>query len=246
MNQYISNVLLKDKTDPDSLKDEIKSIYTDKKTPKINYKLGEIKLIHPADVDTIKTLAKAKASMLGLTVSTSTRDGEGNSQSTTSFSRLYGARGIQWELQNRKLNSATKNSCIINNPNILKGLYTAKEVKTDNVKSQTNFTVSEFTYSSFILDYIGGKCTTSDRHVVGNGVVAIVPSENSDKTTIARLLVDTNQKVQYNKNLPPKAIKDLTHTEFQQFIDLELGNIYTESYKNINKDWNTIITYLNL
>lgn len=246
MNQCISNTLLKDIKDPSELRSRIKEIYSGKKTPGINYKLGEIKLIYPTDIETIKTLAKAKASMLGLTVSTSVKDGEGNSQSTTSFSRLYGARGIQWELQNRNRNSATLGSCIISNPNILKELYTAKEVKTDNVKSQTDFTVSEFTYSSFILDYIGGKCSTEDRHVVGNGIVAIVPSENSDKTTIARLLIDTNQQVKYNENLPAKAIKDLTHSEFQQFIDLELGRIYTKSYENINNDWNKLISYLHL
>lgn len=242
-NQYVSNKLINNsKKGVKDLKEQVNKIYGLTQKININYKLGEISLISSSDVDCLKLIASAKANLLGLYTSTSVKNAEGKTQSNISLSRLLGALPLQWTLQNRQEGSATKDCLLINNPDLYKGFYTLKEVKTgNNVKAHIDFNAGEYAYSSFILDYLGGIYKNREyQDVLGDNYIGIIPSENSDKPTIGKMIINLN----VDSGINHKAIKDLNVEELQQLTSRELGTFYSNMLNNIQKDLKVLMNFI--
>lgn len=242
-NQYVSNKLIDNsKKGIKDLKEQISQIYGLTQKININYKLGEISLVSSSDIDSLKTIASAKANLLGLYTNTSVKNAEGKTQSNISLSRLLGALPLQWTLQNKQDESATKECLLIHNPDIYKGFYTLKEVKSgNNIKAHTDFNVGEYAYSSFILDYLGGIYKSREyQDVLGDNYIGIVPSENSDKPTIGKMIINLNA----DSGINHKSIKDLNIEELQRLVSKELGTIYSNMFNNIQKDLRILMNFI--
>ena len=84
------------------------------------------------------------------------KDGEGNTQSAQTLSRLLGSLQSQWEIQERQPDSATRDFTLLK-PGVLKGIYTCKEFHdySGENKETTSSSVQEMAYSEILLDYIG-------------------------------------------------------------------------------------------
>ena len=243
LNKYISNVKLKDVQTVNNLNQQISSIYAGNKHPKINYQLGELSLIHPADVQIIKYLTNAIANYQQLLVNTSVKDSQGNQQSSITFSRLIGSRMSQYILQNKQEHSATKYCLLVTNPGIIKEIYTVKELKNQaSNKEYIDFNVSEFTTSVFLHDFIGGLCSIDEqtRHVVGNGIIGLIPSVNSDKSTIGRILIDLNEII------GNKSLKEFNNYELKALIASEFRKIYEKVQLNIDEDLILLCKFANI
>ena len=239
-NAYISNVELEGLTTITQLKSKLQEIFPDN-TPRIDQNMRELDLIHASDTNTIEKLANAIAIEQGLFSSSQIKSGSGNSQSQQSLSRLLGSMQSQWELQNRKDNSATKGIMILD-PKFFRGAYTAKEYyDLSSSKDHTDFNVNEFATSMFMHDFIGGLMSTSSYNsLIGNGIIGFLPSVNSDKNTIGRILIDTNQEVEINGQI--KRVRDLNGSEFEMLISKELGSIYSRIIDKVNSDFETVLS----
>lgn len=250
MLQYISNVNLKNAKTKSEIVEGLEQLFgVDwNNYVRINTDLKEINLVHKNDIPAIEYIARANAIKKGVYSSTQVKSGAGTTQSGSTFSRLLGSMQSQWVLQNRNKNSATKDSLLIRNSEIIKGVYTAKEVlHQSGTKDHTEFNTNEFANATIVHDFIGGLIPRNSRnYILGNGIIGIIPSVNSDKGTIGRIAVDTNAEVSFNHNgqFITKVIRDLSRDELISFINFELGDIYAQSYRNIQNDWNTLYKYL--
>lgn len=246
LNMRVSNEELATAKTRSQIVEKIKELYKTTYFPTVNSKLGEMSLTTDADINILKRLTNAKASFQGLTTSTSVQDNEGNTQSTISLSRLLGSVAMQWETQVRQTQAAASNCLLVRNPKVFKGLYTAKEATGQSTKAHTEFTLNEFAYSTLVLDFMNGLLNTklNNRHIYGQGIVAFIPSVNSDKNTIGRMLVDLNQTVEVDD--ASIRLKDLTPYQLQKVIALEFGNIYTNIYKAVEQDWHSLLRFMGL
>lgn len=238
-NQYLSYTYLKNLNPEESTK-QAKTIWG-RSNVEYNYKLGEISLIIGGNaISTLRNITKAKASVLGVTNSSQVKDSEGNGQSLSTLSRLLGSFRSQWDILNNVTNSATKD-CLLFTPGLLEGVFTVKEYYDgEETKQVTDMNPAEMAYQSIINDYLDGLEDTPINEVrkgiVGDGKVLFLPSVNSDKSTISRLLVNLNIKVQ----LPSgelKSLRDCNTEELDYVITSQFGTIYTRVYEKIVSDW---------
>ncbi|MGM9532347.1 hypothetical protein [Intestinibacter sp.] len=126
-------------------------------------------------------------------------------------------------------------------PGLYKGHFTAKELKSPSGnKPLTKFTVAEFVESNFLYDFVGGllNIETYNKTTVGNGIVALLPSVNSDKTTIGRILLDLNKKVKINGE--EKSFKDLTEDELYEVTRTELYTAYKKNFDKVRNDFSKL------
>jgi hypothetical protein len=84
---------------------------------------------------------------------------------------------------------------------------------------------------------------TSGKKVIGNNVIGLLPSVNSDKNTIGRMILDLDLEckvpgistlTQLGRN---KKWAELTVDELQQVIAIELGHSYQKTYDNVVADF---------
>lgn len=219
---------------------------------KYNKQLDIVEVISSQDIPTLYRITNAKASVMGITTATQTKDGEGNGQSMQTQSRLLGSHWAQFELQEKLSTSATRDCIILNVPGLYEGVYTSKEYYSayEGSKAFEDMDVSEFVQASFVYDYIGGLekrvnegGDIDENAIVGNGHVMFIPSVNSDKNTIGRIKIDLNQRVA-TKDGTIKAIRELNTVELKWLISKELGNIYINMYEAINKDWTALNNFI--
>jgi hypothetical protein len=91
---------------------------------------------------------------------------------------------------------------------------------------------------------------TSRKKVIGNNVIGLLPSVNSDKNTIGRMILDLDQEcevsgintlTQLGRN---KSWAELTVDELQQVIAIELGRSYQKAYDNVITDFRNLQKWL--
>ena len=241
LNIFISNDILKGIDAKTKMQDCLNAQLGQENSPKIDINMGEIDIIPKKDINTLEMIAKAVSIEQGLLSSSQIKSGSGNSQSQQSLSRLLGSVQSQFELQNKTQNSASRNMFLLQN-GVIKGIYTAREFYDLNqVQDHTKFNVNEFTSAMFLQDYISGLIPRkSFSSIVGDGVFAILPSVNSDKNTVGRLVIDGNREVIIGGQT--KALKDLTAGELEGFINTEFKRFYDNVINKINKDINTILS----
>lgn len=242
LNQYVSNKVLEGKSVKEILT-KLPEIYG-RNAPVYDYALDEIGKIHGNDITTLRNLSLAKANLDGLTSSSQVKDGLGNGQSLQTLSRLLGSLHSQFDLQERKSWSASKDFMLLNIPGLFKGVYTAKEFYgyDSKQKAVTQMGVSEMAYSSIVYDFIRGLSSSDTTDIVGGGNVLFLPSVNSDKPTIGRIRIDLNKEVLINGK--QKQIKNLSSNELEQKISEEFGTFYTNIYQSIVEDWKKLDNYL--
>lgn len=237
LNQYISNVVLDGKTKT-NIEKSVKKLYGD--PPKYNYQLGQINLISNLDRNIIKDLAKAKATNKGLLTASQVKDSEQAGQSLTSLSRLLGSVMSQWDLIERKPNSATNHFILLQDNDVFEGHSTTSEYYDGkDSKKATKFSVAEMNYAQIVSNFIpalleGNEITNRD--FIKSGHASFLASVNSDKGTIGQI------KINLNKVIPKygKAIKDLSSAELDDFISEQLGTYFTKVLTAVQEDLNNI------
>lgn len=207
--------------------------------PRIVSALSDVAVISQTYAYTLERLAKVEAILKGLLASTQLKGGEGNTFNATTFSRLLGSHWQQIELQGKLQNSAIKDCLLVNHPEVYRGVVTAKEVKLQNQTSEhKEWNVAEFISSEIIHDFLGGF-QNEKNNVFANKIVGFLPSVNSDKNTINRILIDLKARVKTIRG-EEKPLYKFTSEELKYLIAKELGNIYTQIYNNIEKELNKV------
>lgn len=218
-------------------------------TVKFSKSISQIQLISNSNKSKqlIRTIAKTRAMLNGMTTSTQVKDSQQASQNLQSLSRLLASWGSQVDLIEKLPESATKNLKFINTPGLFKGHYTTSEYydpKSKKSKKVTKFTVAEMFYSNFVSNYIAGLCNTQEQTYdhIKNGLVSFLASVNSDKGTIGQLYIDTNVKIDFNGE--KIAVKDLTSDQLKELIAHDFGIMYTSVLDNIEKDYRRLFEYM--
>ena len=233
LNKYVGHEIV-DKVD-NILKEEIIKKYYGNNAPKYNWQLDELGMIHGSDIASLKKIARAVANVRGVSTSSIVRDGEGNAQSQQTLSRLLGSLQSQFDLQERADQSVTRDCVLLTVDGLFEGVFTAKEYHSDDEnKAFTAMNPAEMTYASVISDYIGGLMSADSTDLVGNGHIMLLPSVNSDKSTIGRIRINLNKEV---NGIP---LKDYSTEQLQQLIASDISKIYINMFKKVTNDWNTI------
>lgn len=251
LNQHIIHNYIDPITGVDKKEQKIKEIFGSNSI-KYNRQLDITEVVSSYDIPTLRNIAIAKANVLGVTTATQTKDGAGNGQSMQTQSRLLGSQQAQFELQEKQPWSATKDCLILTVPGLYEGVYTAKEYYDDleGSKSFVDMCVSELAYSSFVSDYIGGLIERRTENgaldtnaLVGNDRVMFLPSVNSDKNTIGRIVINLNKEIEAPDGTR-KSIRKFNHEELRWLIAKQFGTIYTRMYNSVKEDWDTVNNYI--
>lgn len=256
LNKYIANVKGERSHGKAALNDLFDNIYKGyPNKPKYNSELMEMGLYSDAMTPILDNISKAKALTSGIMQSASVKDADGKTLSQQTLSRLLGnlipqynwIKSYNW-IGNNKINPFSKMSLM--QPGVFRGIYTTREVKSPyGNKPQTQFTVSEFSQSAFLYDFVDGFTTKKDVRgdvVIGNGKVGLLPSVNSDKNTINRMCVDLMQKVDSkHPELNGKQFIDLDSKELQTLTSEQLGHYFKAVNQNIQKDFDKLFNWIN-
>lgn len=256
LNKYIANVKGERSHGKAALNDLFDNIYKGyPNKPKYNSELMEMGLYGESMTPILDNIAKAKALTSGIMQSASVKDADGKTLSQQTLSRLLGnlipqynwIKSYNWN-GNGKINPFSKMSLM--QPSVFRGIYTTREVKSPyGNKPQTQFTVSEFSQSAFLYDFVDGFTTKKDVRgdvVIGNGKVGLLPSVNSDKNTINRMCVDLRQKViSQHPELNGRQFIDLNSEELQKLTSEQLGHYFKAVNQNIQKDFDKLFNWIN-
>lgn len=256
LNKYIANVKGERSHGKAALNDLFDNIYKGyPNKPKYNSELMEMGLYSDAMTPILDNIAKAKALTSGIMQSASVKDADGKTLSQQTLSRLLGnlipqynwIKSYNW-IGNDKVNPFSRMSLM--QPGVFRGIYTTREVKSPyGNKPQTQFTVSEFSQSAFLYDFVDGFTNKKDVRgdvVIGNGKVGLLPSVNSDKNTINRMCVDLMQKVvSQHPELNGRQFIDLNSEELQTLTSEQLGHYFKAVNQNIQKDFDKLFNWIN-
>ena len=125
---------------------------------------------------------------------------------------------------------------LIRNSDLFKGILKSEEIKgLFGNKKQIKFTTAEAVMSSFLHNFVLGHCVSGLEHnsELGNGVVGLLPSVNSDKTTVGIAKFDLNARVKGSD----RTYLSLSNPELMTLIMDELGTYYQTMYNNIRDDF---------
>ena len=213
----------------------------------------EIMMISKSDFKGIVPLmAEAMCIVNGNVTASQVKNGEGKAQGLTTLSRLMNSKNSQWLLQNKRADSAVNEFSLYD---LIEDVYvTVEKHDLSSTKPVNKFSVSEGIYSQFVLDFISGLVDHStDRNVFGNGKIGVLSSVNSDKNTVAKLVLnlskrevtwrDSKGKVKSAYLIRNNKI-NISNADFIELINYELGNYYYKHMKNIQSDWVTLLNYL--
>lgn len=249
------------------VKESLNSIYgnTSSLIPKYNMRLGEIYLTNNHIYPIMYKMAQAKAQTEGRLTASQIKDGSGNAVANNTLSRLLGNVLSQWELQGRQNNSTVKDFQLLK-AGVLTGIYQAREFK-DSVNTtstaHTEFSPAETEESEITYDFLQGLATQNNANrPVGNGTVAFLPTDNSDKSYIGRIAINLNNvnaHVYINGTEYDRSLYDLIWNKttneptpyanevMDQVITSEFGSgngYYTKVRNAITNTWNKVNTAL--
>lgn len=139
-------------------------------------------------------------------------------------------------------NPAAGHFDLITNPELFKGISKAEEIKgLYGNKKQVKFTTSEAVISSFLHNFVLGHCVSGlePNSELGNGVVGLLPSVNSDKTTVGIAKFDLNARVKGSD----RTYMSLSNPELVTLICHEIGKYYKTMYDNVKDDFNQLTNW---
>ena len=175
-----------------------------------------------------------------------------NQEISSPFASEFVLRDIQGKIQDLKKqiksvrdtsyitdttqNPAGSHFSLITNPNLFKGTIKSEEIKgVYGSKKQVKFTTAEAVISSFLHNFVLGHCSRDvlDKHSeLGGGIIGLLPSVNSDKTTVSIAKFDLNAKIGNSQ----MTYMQLDNPGIQALIMNEIGGFYTTMYNNIKED----------
>ena len=243
-NKYLSNTLLNGLT-PTQINQKLNQIFGKGKSdikPVVNKQLGEINLLTDSNTRVLLDLAEAKAQATGRLTSSQVIDSNGNAVASSSLSRLLSAYGYQITEQVQVDGSAAQGFSLWNT-GVFKGISQMKEIQDnseDSSKSSTEFSNAEMEYATVFVDFIQSLLTDpiNGKSTLQKGLAAFIPSENSDKTYIGRMLIDLS-KLQING----ESIYDILRKNPRRIDEIvpifakELDEFYNKALTNINSTW---------
>ena len=251
-NQYISNHYLKGLI-PRDIRRKLNEIFGEQNSsfkPTINKKLNEINLLTEEESGILSVLAQAKALVTGRLTSSQVLDGEGNALATSSLSRFMSSIPYQVLKQVRK-ESSPANNFLLWNQGVYLGIQQLKEIQdnsNDTSKPLTEFSAREMEEGAIFIDFLQSLMPEKSRtSPIKEGIAAFLPSENSDKTYIGRMMINL-KKIQIGDQSLYDILKTGKHINgiLMPIIAQELGGFYQKALDNINEDWNKVKTLLNL
>ena len=243
-NKYLSNTLLNELT-PTQINQKLNQIFGKGKSdikPVINKQLGEINLLTDSNTRVLLDLAEAKAQATGRLTSSQVIDSNGNAVASNSLSRLLSAYGYQITEQVQTDGSAAQEFSLWNT-GVFKGISQMKEIQDnseDSSKSSTEFSNAEMEYATVFVDFIQSLLTdpVNGKSTLQKGLAAFIPSENSDKTYIGRMLIDLAKL-----KIGEESIYDILRKDPRRIHEIvpifakELGDFYDKALTNINSTW---------
>lgn len=214
---------------------------------RFNQNYGTISILGTKDRAYVDKLAEVNMILKGTAASARVRTGEGTDVSNYMLSTLKSNALAQITDQCNKETSATKSLNIINDRSLFLKPVVAKEFKsTDTAKKSISFTGGEGFQYAFLNDFVAGYARTAavdDRYqydTIRNGIVGFIPTVNSDKPQIDKLLINLNTIEQTTG----KAYKDLTDDELNEVIIRTFGPVYENIWNNLATDLQTAVRYL--
>lgn len=139
------------------------------------------------------------------------------------------------------LDPAASDFSLITNPTLFKGILKSEEIKgAFGNKKQVKFTTAEAVISSFLHNFVLGHCDPSVLEAnseLGNGVVGLLPSVNSDKTTVSIAKFDLNA---YVNGVNGVRYRDLDGIGIMGVIKNEIGKFYDTMYHNVKVDFDKL------
>ena len=144
-------------------------------------------------------------------------------------------------------NPAASHFDIITKPGLFQGVVKSEEIKgLYGSKKQVKFTTAEAIMSSFIHNFVLGHCSKStleSKSEFGDGIVGLLPSVNSDKTTVSIAKFNLKTKVTITKNgvTSEKTYMNLTNEELMLVIAEQIGNFYNKLYDNVKEDFANLL-----
>ena len=243
-NKHLSNTILKD-LNPSQINHKLNQIFGKEKSsikPIVNKQLGEINVITDSATKTISNLAEAKAQATGRLTSSQVIDSNGNAVASSSLSRLLSTYTYQINEQVLTEGAAAQGFSLWNT-GVFKGIRQMKEIQDnseDSSKSSTEFSNSEMEYGTMFVDFIQSLLTkpVNDKTPLQKGLCSFIPSENSDKTYIGRMLIDLAKLKFGEESVYDILRKNPTRiAEIVPTLAKELDAFYTKALDNINSTW---------
>lgn len=232
-NAYVSHELVYKEMGWERFNNTLQEIYGEENKPGIIKSSAEISLTSKAYIPVLSDLANANSMTTGSFSSSIVKDGDGNALAATTITRLFDSYHTQWVTQCKyNVNSATKALSLLDNPKLLKGVITSREYKTrEQTKQHSSFNVAESYFSSLVYDYVGSLVEREDN---SNriGEAGFMPSVNSDKTTVLKMMVALNETSRLKKKY-----SELTRDEVRSLINSEIGTVYGRIIDNIVSDF---------
>lgn len=210
--------------------------------PKVSQAYSTIDIVPSKQLTTLEQLAEARAVTDGATSATSVKDSTGRTLATNSPSRLLSTYEMQMESIRDNPSCPAHNFSIVQDPYTFVNIYTVRELKTQdgeyklfNQLSSREFLESAITYD-LIQPLIGLE--TGKNNLSSKGILPIIPSVNSDKSTVSKLLVNLDHEV---KKMGYSSIEEFissTNNEpLLQYINKELGDYYSKLITKLNNDF---------
>ena len=246
-NKHLSNTILNDLT-PSQVNQKLNQIFGKGKSdikPVFNKQLGEINVITDSNTRVLLDLAEAKAQATGRLTSSQVIDSNGNAVASSSLSRLLSSYAYQITDQVQKEGSAAKDFSLWNT-GVFKGISQMKEIQDnseDSSKSSTEFSNAEMEYATVFVDFIQSLLTDpiNGKSTLQKGLAAFIPSENSDKTYIGRMLIDLAKL-----KVGEESIYDILRKDPRRIREIipvfakELGDFYDKALADINSTWTRV------
>lgn len=232
-NSYVSHKIIDTNEGWAQVNGTLEGIYGMENKPQIVKSWGEMSLISRAYTPVLSDLANATSMTNGVFTNSVVKDGEGNGLGTTTITRLFTEPHVQWVNQiGNSQTSAARGFSILNNPRLLKDVIVSRELKgREGSKRHSQFNVAESYYSSLVLDYVGGLVSHGENSK-RDAVSGFMPSVNSDKTTVLKMLISMNEM-----SAAKKLYSQLTRDEIRGLINSEIGAAYSRITDNILSDF---------
>ena len=246
-NKHISNTMLNDLT-PNGVNAKLHQIFGRNKStikPTFNKQLGEINLLTDSSTRILLDLAEAKAQATGRLTSSQVIDSNGNAVASSSLSRLLSSYSYQINEQ-VKVDGAAAKDFSLWNTGVFKGVQQMKEIQdnsNDASKSSTEFSNAEMEFATVFVDFLQSLLDTpiNGKTTLQKGLTSFIPSENSDKTYIGRMLIDLSKLKVGDESVYDILRKDPRRIEeVIPVLGKELQTFYQKALDNINSTWTRV------
>ena len=234
--------------------------------PKYNMNTGDLHLLYNTDQGhvneafvVLKRVAEAKAKAEGLGRSSVVKGADQASLGNNTLSRLIGNVLNQIDIQCKNNDSATKDTILVQNPEVLEGYYKIHEATIrGNDKRTTQFNEAELTSACFSYAFLDGLVAKdTDYQTLGGGHCGLLASVNSDKSFIDFMMVNLNAKapdgpwgkgktflqlIGINGDKVDNNVFQNNFEELRLLIQQQMSQTYTKILNSIRQDYGKLFS----